>query len=246
MVGVFRVEPYAIIADLDVVIRSHQLGSDNDDRRYVLADIFKGIGHQVNKELRYLKGDGLDGRKGFAFDQAFLLFNDQFVFGFDVFHDVFQVHAFKTGGFRGKLGVGEDIPDECLHPGGGPGDPFQVSFGGLVQVAGAAFKHLGISADLPDGLLQVVGGDIGELPEFGIGSLEMGIGGGEFFGAVRYHFFSAARNCFPSIMGILRSRNMTSTLISRFSSFCNASRALLSAVQTAEVDTSLIAERKIS
>ena len=67
-------------------------------------------------------------------------------------------------------GEGEQVVDQRLHPFGAVDREPDVFGTALVElVAVAPLEQLAERGDLPQRLLQIVGGDIGELLEFGVG-----------------------------------------------------------------------------
>jgi len=52
------------------------------------------------------------------------------------------------------------------------------------------FEKAGISGNFSQRFLEVVGGNIGKLPEFGVGLLKLFIGFGKVPGAIGYDFFN--------------------------------------------------------
>ena len=129
----------------------------------------------------HLRRVGLDGRQVADRDAPVGLFDLHFQVRQDVGHDGVEIDPAERADLGRHARIGQQVGDEPRHAGRRILHPIQVIVPGLVYLVVIIFLHqVGEGADLTQGLLQVVRGDVGKVLQFAVALFELGVDAGEF------------------------------------------------------------------
>ena len=197
-VGKSRVNADAIVGNGEVPVGVVLCGGDGDVGGKVGFAEFEGIADEVLEELGELGVVAVEGGKGAVDgDDGASFANGDFEVLEGAVDDFVAVNGGEGFGAGVEAGIFEEVEDELLHAFGAFDGEADVAVGVFVESAlVAVLEELDVAGDHAEGFLEVVGGDVGELLEFGVGAgegfgsvFEIFVGVFEFFGAFGDDFF---------------------------------------------------------
>ncbi|MNZ63675.1 hypothetical protein D3C78_818280 [compost metagenome] len=174
-VEVFLVESHAIVADAQAPFPGGLIFSiDANVWQFALLVEFHRVAQQVLQQLADLRRVALDGRQWLALDmRAAALQSALQILQYLVEHSI-QLEVDERLAARGNPRVGQQVADQRLHAGSRRTHAHQVVATLLVEGAGTGLQAFGKGLDLAQWLLQVVGGDEGELLQLAVAALQLG------------------------------------------------------------------------
>jgi hypothetical protein len=172
--AVRRLDPDAVVGHEEAPARAVAAGADPDAGRRARPGELDGVGDEVLEELGELQGVAAHGRQRVHLHRGLGLVEPVLQVGEDVGDDEVAVDLGELLLGAADAGVGEQAFDQRPHP-GAPVDGVADEPVGLgVQPAlVAAGEQLDVAGDGPERLGQVVGGDVGELLQLGVGLAQL-------------------------------------------------------------------------
>src|SRR2546423_860188 len=174
------------LLDADTVVRHPERpltvvlgGGDLDAGRGVTAEL-EGVGDHVLEEGGQERRVALDGRQGpLADDLRPGVVDGRLQVRQGPVEGLVAVDRHENLGGPADPGEGQQVVDQRLHALGAVDGELDVLIGPLVELAlVAALEELAEAGHLPERLLEVMGGDVGEL-------LQVGVGAGQLLGLGR-------------------------------------------------------------
>src|ERR1044071_1519621 len=180
--GVLLLEADAVVTDDDARAAVVALAAHFDARRHALAVELQRIADEVLQELAHLQRIGVDRRQRADDDLAAGVVRAELEVVRDFAGDLPEVDGGEGLGLRRDARKRQEIVDENLHPLRGGLHAVDV----VARLRGELAGVLGLQAvaeglDLPQRLLQVVRGDVGEVLELAVAGLEAAHGRVQLF-----------------------------------------------------------------
>ena len=146
-----------------------------DHRRLLDAVELQPVGDQVLQQLPHLQRIGLDGGQMADLDPPAGLLDLHLQIGDDLAGDLGQIDGHEALPLRGDAREREQPVDQRLHPLGGALHPLEAVAAGVVElVAALHLQAIAEGANLPQRLLEIVRGDVGELLQLAVRPLQLG------------------------------------------------------------------------